>query len=765
MNCPSKTDPVVSDGFNQNPNALSADLTTNNDLARIASLRLQHNHRLKDLDILYMEPKPSRESQENAVRHRGSSEKESGGTMVKPQEDTGEKMLQDTVGSGVEEQPDPDDRHSGAPFWKRSLKGVARVVKRYAKFVGPGFMISVAYIDPGNYATDVAGGASYRFKLLFMILLSNLFAIFLQSLCIRLGTVTGMNLAEMCKAHFPRWLNYTLYVFAEAAIIATDIAEVIGTAIALNLLCNKIPLVAGCAISIIDVLFILLFWQPDGGTSPRPHSCKVAGKAPFSLHELTYVVANEVDSLYQACGILGATVMPHSLYLGSGIIQPRLKEFDVQHNTVTPPRSVHSMTEDLETESLVDNNYHPSIAAIRSCMTYSIVELSFSLFTFALFVNSAILIVAGASLYGIPGSDNADLFGIHRLLSDQLAPAAGTIFALALLLSGTSAGIVCTIAGQMVSEGQLDVRVKPWVRRLMTRSISITPSIIIAGAVGANGLSVALEASQVALSIILPFTAAPLIYFTAKNKFMTAKNGRGCGQGVKMRNHWFVTALAIAIWLLISVMDVAAVVLLGLGVDLIRAPIFQYQLSRLLSRVQHRLSVTHQRLRHHFMLLCLDIEAASMMLVSAGDAAYLAFMHTTARLLSSSFPTHVQVFLASHLRLYIQDAFDFLVHEWCQLHFDSVSLHPSVRWQSDAVHVTRQTRIWTYSRPREVWYDICAHFLVVNLVPAVLRMLAHRSGAIALVEIMRTLFSRQGKTTKSPLESWGRMHEGLMRRW
>nr|POE74512.1 manganese transporter smf1 [Quercus suber] len=587
MNCPSKTDPVVDDGHNQNPNALSADLTTNNDLARIASLRLQHDHRLKDSDTPYLETRPSQESRENAFRYRGGGEKDAAGPMAKTHASAGEKMLQDTFGSAIDQQPDPDDSDSKAPFWKRSLIGAARILKRYAKFVGPGFMISVAYIDPGNYATDVAGGATYRFKLLFMILLSNIFAIFLQSLCIRLGTVTGMNLAEMCKAHFPRWMNYTLYVFAEAAIIATDIAEVIGTAIALNLLCNKIPLVAGCAISIVDVLFILLFWQPDGKMKMLRFfelgvTILVLGVVVcfcFQLSLIRGVSVGEVfkgylpssalvegQGLYQACGILGATVMPHSLYLGSGIIQPRLKEFDMQHNTIVPPRCIHSTTEDSDTASLVDNTYYPSIAAIKSCMTYSIVELTFSLFTFALFVNSAILIVAGASLYGVPGSDDADLFGIHRLLSTQLAPAAGTIFALALLLSGTSAGIVCTIAGQMVSEGQLDIRVKPWVRRLMTRSISITPSIIIAGAVGADGLSVALEASQVALSIILPFVAAPLIYFTARNKFMTAKHGAGCGQGVKMRNHWIVTGFAIAIWLLISVMDIAAVVLLGLGV-------------------------------------------------------------------------------------------------------------------------------------------------------------------------------------------------------
>lgn len=252
--------------------------------------------------------------------------------------------------------------------------------------------------------------------------------------------------------------------------------------------------------------------------------------------------------------------MPHSLYLGSGIVQSRLKDFDVKHNHISEP------TDDDSGEV----KYRPTLAAIRACMKYSIVELSVSLFVFALFVNSAILIVAGASLSGNETAASADLFGIHDLLSKELAPAAGTVFALALLLSGTSAGIVCTIAGQMISEGQLTWSVKPWVRRLMTRSLSITPSIIIAGAVGKDGLSTALEASQVALSVILPFVSAPLIYFTCRNKYMTiAPNARDGpnGQAVQMRNHWLTTTCAAVIWGIIVVMNVALLVLLGLGVE------------------------------------------------------------------------------------------------------------------------------------------------------------------------------------------------------
>ncbi|KAK3080858.1 hypothetical protein LTS18_012451 [Coniosporium uncinatum] len=558
---------------------------------------------------------------------------------------------------------------------------VLRVLKRYTKFVGPGMMVAVAYIDPGNYATDVAAGATYEFRLLFMILLSNIFAIFLQSLCVKLGTVTGLNLAENCRAHLPPWLNYVLYFFAESAIIATDIAEVIGTAIALNVLLN-VPLVAGCAISIVDVLIILFFYRPTGPMRSLRFfeffvMLLVLGVVVCFCYQLSLIrdtpvgdvfrgylpssALVESKGLYQACGILGATVMPHSLYLGSGCVQARLREFDTEHRNTftlqqvdtTNTNSSASLGSSPSSSSLSDFDaekvtYRPSLAAIRSCMSYSIAELAISLFTFALFVNSAILIVAGASLYGGETGDraaSADLFGIHDLLSTSIAPVAGTIFALALLLSGMSAGIVCTIAGQMVSEGQLNWTVKPWVRRIITRTISILPSIVIAGAVGKEGLSAALEGSQVALSVILPFVSAPLIYFTCRNKFMTvvaddvarrqardrggvlaaAAGGGAAGGGVrggvggaeaegeeeevvgmdmvererrleqdadatgapasgmttaaatttmatttavvKMRNGWLTAAVAVVIWGVIVVMNVALLVLVGLGVE------------------------------------------------------------------------------------------------------------------------------------------------------------------------------------------------------
>ncbi|KAK4694462.1 hypothetical protein P7C71_g3126, partial [Lecanoromycetidae sp. Uapishka_2] len=224
--------------------------------------------------------------------------------------------------------------------------------------------------------------------------------------------------------------------------------------------------------------------------------------------------------------------------------------------------------------------YQPSLAAIRACMSYSIAEVVFSLCVFALLVNSAILIVAGASLSQSATAESGNLFAIYALLSKTLAPAAGTVFALALLLSGTSAGIVCTMAGQILSEGALNWKVAPWIRRSVTRSISIIPSIIIAGAVGKDGLSAALNATQVALSIALPFVSAPLIYFTCRNKYMVvgginAARPEHSEQRLemeqmddfvtKMRNHWILSGFAIAIWLVIAVMNVALLVLLGLG--------------------------------------------------------------------------------------------------------------------------------------------------------------------------------------------------------
>ncbi len=414
---------------------------------------------------------------------------------------------------------------------------------------------------------------------------------------------------------------------------AADTKQVIGTAIALNLLIPEIPLVAGCALSILEVMAILFFYDPSGSMRGLRAfefmvmflvlAVVVCFCIQLSLIKDTSVgevfkgylpshVLIEQTALYQACGILGATVMPHSLYLGSGIVQARLFDFDSKSGLL-PPSPPESEVSSTDRGSLGTNKtYMPSVAAIRFSLKYSVAELVLALFTFALFVNSAILIVAGASLYGHSEALVADLFGIHDLLSSSIAPAAGTVFALALLFSGMSAGIVCTIAGQMVSEGALNWTIKPWLRRLITRSISIVPSIVIAAAVGREGLDAALNGSQVALSIVLPFIVAPLIYFTSVNKYMTVKPGMArfgvhdaewgdeedeetermedsgtlepysrnqvirrlrhlrrkqaqCGEGIKMANSWWVAGFGFFVWMFIAVMNVANLVLLGNG--------------------------------------------------------------------------------------------------------------------------------------------------------------------------------------------------------
>jgi metal iron transporter len=582
MNCPSRTDAIVEDGMNQNPNEFAPDITTRSDFGQIANARTQRDHRVGVGEATGTEGVDLQQQVTKGPDKNGTS------TIVEAGEGGGDGGVQQMSGDGAwspernSSNPPtvPTHRRFCVPLVNHFFHRAKSVLIKYGKFMGPGFMISVAYIDPGNYATAVAAGATYKFRLLFMVLASNIIAIFLQSLCTKLGTVTGLNLAENCKANFPPWLNYTLYFFAESAIIATDIAEVIGTAIALNLLLH-IPLVAGCAISIVDVIVILFFYKGNRSSMRGLRMFEffvallVIGVVICFCFQLSLIRDTSVgkvfqgylpskalvqgQGLYQACGILGATVMPHSLYLGSGIIQARLKDFDKLHNNFVEPE---------ETEEGDDQvKYRPSLSAIRSCLHYSIAEQSISLFTFALFVNSAILITAGASLYGVSGADEADLFGIHDLLSRTMAPVAGTIYALALLLSGVSAGIVCTIAGQMVSEGQLSLKMKPWVRRLFTRSISVTPSIIIAGAVGREGLNAALNGSQVALSVILPFVTAPLIYLTCRNKYMTVATREGDGgvDGVKMANNWLTGTIAVLLWLLICVMNVALLVLVGLG--------------------------------------------------------------------------------------------------------------------------------------------------------------------------------------------------------
>ncbi|KAK5778340.1 hypothetical protein RI543_004001 [Arxiozyma heterogenica] len=412
------------------------------------------------------------------------------------------------------------------------LESILQILKKYSKFIGPGLMVSVSYMDPGNYSTAVAAGAAHKYKLLFSILVSNFMAAFWQALCAKLGAVTGLDLAQNCRKHFPHGVNITLYILAEIAIIATDLAEVVGTAISLNIIFG-IPLAIGVILTVVDVLIVLLAYKPNGslkivrlfeafvsllvvltvicfaielfyadlGSTKKVFNGFLPSKAVF-----------EGDGLYLSLAILGATVMPHSLFLGSGVVQPRLRDYDIKKGYYMPDLN------DIENNH---DNYKPSFEAINETLHYTVAELLISLFTVALFVNCAILIVAGATLYGTTqDAQEADLFSIYNLLSTTLSKGAGLIFVLALLFSGQSAGIVCTLSGQMVSEGFLNWSVSPTIRRSITRAVAITPCLILVLVAGRSGLSGALNASQVLLSLLLPFVSAPLIYFTCNKKIM-----------------------------------------------------------------------------------------------------------------------------------------------------------------------------------------------------------------------------------------------------
>lgn len=408
-----------------------------------------------------------------------------------------------------------------------SLLKMLAEAKKLAKFVGPGLLVACAYIDPGNYSTSTAAGAQYHYSHIFVIVLSNFYAVILQCLCIKLGSVTGLDLAECCRVYLPKWLNRIVFVLAELAIIFTDLAEVVGTAIALNILFH-IPLKLGVVLTIFDVLVIVFLYNPDGSIKQiRKFEMLVSAlvmltfccfllllhkvQIPDKLQVLQGFLPSKVlfadeGATFLALGIVGATVMPHSLYLGSNLVKPRLRQYDIDAGHYDPQST--------------SDDYKPTLESINYCLTYSYAELILSLCIVAVFVNAAILIVSGAVLYQKPGAADADLLSIYEMLSGYVSAGAGYIFALAMLFSSMAAGVICTMAGMMVTEGGVKWHINPIVCRLLTRTITIIPCLFMALFMGREGIALILNLSQVVLSLILPFCAAPLLYFTASKKIM-----------------------------------------------------------------------------------------------------------------------------------------------------------------------------------------------------------------------------------------------------
>ena len=370
-----------------------------------------------------------------------------------------------------------------------------RTLKAY---IGPGLMVAVGYMDPGNWATDIAGGAQFGYKLLSVVLISNLFAMLLQHLSLKLGIATGYDLAQACRAHYSRPVALGLWVLAEIAIAACDLAEVIGAAIALNLLFG-LPITVGILITAADVL--LLLWLQNKGF--RIIEIIVAGLIFVILACFAYeLIASHPDvravmggllprpevvtnpkMLYIAIGILGATVMPHNLYLHSSIVQTR--------------------------------DYPRTDAGRTEAIKFATIDSTGSLFL-AFFINGAILVLAAAAFHFSGNQSVADISDAHRLLDPLLGvKLASILFAVALLASGQNSTLTGTLAGQIVMEGFLNIRLKPWVRRLVTRLIAIVPALVVAMIYGERGTSELLVLSQVVLSLQLSFAVVPLVLFTS----------------------------------------------------------------------------------------------------------------------------------------------------------------------------------------------------------------------------------------------------------
>jgi manganese transport protein len=369
--------------------------------------------------------------------------------------------------------------------------------RKIAAFAGPGYLVAVGYMDPGNWATDLAGGSRFGYTLLSVILASNLMAILLQGLASKLGIVTGRDLAQACRDNYSKPVGFLLWIACEIAIAACDLAEVIGSAIALNLLFH-IPIAIGIVITAADVL-IVLYLQNKGFRllealvialiatvgvcflfeiilSQPPLAGVLRGFIPSSQ------IIRDPSMLYIAVGILGATVMPHNLYLHSSIVQTR--------------------------------QYEETLEGKREAVHFAFIDSTIAL-TFALFINAAILIIAAATFHTSGHSDVAEIQDAFKLLTPLLGGGASVVFALALLASGQNSTITGTLAGQIVMEGFLNIRLRPWLRRLITRGIAIVPAVVVAIMFGESGTAKLLVFSQVILSMQLSFAVFPLVAFTS----------------------------------------------------------------------------------------------------------------------------------------------------------------------------------------------------------------------------------------------------------
>ncbi|KZP00915.1 natural resistance-associated macrophage protein [Calocera viscosa TUFC12733] len=488
----------------------------------------------------------------------------------------------DTGGGGGGRGPNAPDSlpESTPPRVPGKLAAVFRKIGHHCAYhIGPGIIASVAYFDPGNWTVDLQAGSTYGYSLLFIVLIAGLGAVLLQVLACRMGVVTGLDLAQHCRRLlYPRALTrwavlYPLYALAESAIVFTDLAELLGSAIALNLIFPTLPLWAGVLITSADVLIILALWRPGpAGSISKAGRAFEAGIILLCLTVLGCFIVLlvrvgpnwgeafkgfipngavfEPNGLYISIGILGATVMPHAIFLGSALAtQSRApahlaQPLPVSNSPIALPALLPLVSTASHPESPKSSLARPSLPArikglfiwdphmepspwrgnngstfVHAHLGHATADIVCSLLLLALVINAAILILGGTAFYYPSGpTPNADIFSAHALLGQKLGAPVAFLFAFALLCSGQSASVTATMAGQVVSEGFLEWRISPFLRRLITRLIGLVPSTIVAVSAGRAGIDTLLVASQVALSICLPGVIFPLLWITSGRK-------------------------------------------------------------------------------------------------------------------------------------------------------------------------------------------------------------------------------------------------------
>ena len=410
--------------------------------------------------------------------------------------------------------------------------GTGSFFRKLLAFAGPGYLVAVGYMDPGNWATDLAGGSRFGYTLLSVVLLSNIMAVLLQGLASKLGIVTGRDLAQACRDHYSRPVSIGLWLLCEIAIAACDLAEVIGSAIALNLLFH-IPVAVGVLVTGFDVLLLLALQHRGVRVLEALVITLIATVGLCFLFEIilsrpdmvavaegflpTRGVIVDREMLYVAIGILGATVMPHNLYLHSSIVQTR--------------------------------RYEETAAGKREAVRFAFLDSTIAL-SFAFFVNGAILVVAAATFHTSGHAEVAEIQDAFKLLTPLLGAGASTAFALALLASGQNSTLTGTLAGQIVMEGFLNIRLRPWLRRLITRMIAIVPAALVAIFYGEGGTAKLLILSQVILSLQLSFAVVPLVAFTSDR----AKMGSFVNPGWLKLVAWSTAVVIAALnaWLLVQ---------------------------------------------------------------------------------------------------------------------------------------------------------------------------------------------------------------------